>query len=615
MSKQETSNGSGLSRRDFLKTAAAGAVGVAAVGALGACTTTPAEAGTAAGSRGTVGPIAGTITAEDWLGKPPVIAEKDISETLDFDVVVLGGGHAGTNAACAAAQGGARVAVIERQRKDAYIAFGDDICSYNSKFVVGKGFGPYNTAEIIDEYMRRGNGRVSSEIIRLFVENSGEMMDNIVSVVPETSNMLDYEGGQCIIQHAYNKDKGSDYPITISGYKAWATTVQTIGTTNPVPVDGREGVSRLTEVEVYLRLEAEKLGAQWFWEHEATVLVMDGEAVTGAIAKKPDGTYLRLNAKKGVLLACGDFSGNPDMVYNLLDEVAEWGARIGESRADMAGNGRDGVGHKLGCWAGGGMEPHPRPTMDGGSVGAWGSTPMLFINKDGFRFENEAMAQLTGCATRLQPAGTLAAITDAKFMASIKACGIDHGAPNWGAPDYVLEMQDAMDAIKPGPDGGGIPNIEIINVKNKEAGRMGGVAYKGETLSELLDYIGYRGEEKATALASITRYNELCAKGQDADFNKDPQFMLAIDTPPFYASVSEARWKTRAGLVCLAGLLCDKNLNVLKADRSAPIKGLYAAGNCVGLRYGNGYATPSAGNSMGMAMTHGRVAGKIIAAL
>jgi succinate dehydrogenase/fumarate reductase flavoprotein subunit len=65
----------------------------------------------------------------------------------------------------------------------------------------------------------------------------------------------------------------------------------------------------------------------------------------------------------------------------------------------------------------------------------------------------------------------------------------------------------------------------------------------------------------------------------------------------------------------LAGLLTDKSLNVMKVDRSTSIKGLYAAGNCLGQRYGMGYSTPSAGNSMGMAMTHGREVGKIIASL
>ena len=63
-----------------------------------------------------------------------------------------------------------------------------------------------------------------------------------------------------------------------------------------------------------------------------------------------------------------------------------------------------------------------------------------------------------------------------------------------------------------------------------------------------------------------------------------------------------------------AGVPCDRTLSVLKADRTGTIKGLYAAGNVLGERYGNGYATPSAGNSIGMAMTHGRVAGKNAAA-
>jgi hypothetical protein len=33
-------------------------------------------------------------------------------------------------------------------------------------------------------------------------------------------------------------------------------------------------------------------------------------------------------------------------------------------------------------------------------------------------------------------------------------------------------------------------------------------------------------------------------------------------------------------------------------------------GNCLGQRYGNAYSTPTAGVSIGMAMTYGRVAGK-----
>lgn len=62
---------------------------------------------------------------------------------------------------------------------------------------------------------------MSPGVVKLFVENSGEMFDNMVSIMPDTTDMLDREGGRCIIQIAYGKDKGSDYPIEQSGYKAW----------------------------------------------------------------------------------------------------------------------------------------------------------------------------------------------------------------------------------------------------------------------------------------------------------------------------------------------------------------------------------------------------------
>ena len=45
----------------------------------------------------------GYMCDEDWLGEEPVIDEAEISETYEADVVVVGGGHAGTQAALAAA--------------------------------------------------------------------------------------------------------------------------------------------------------------------------------------------------------------------------------------------------------------------------------------------------------------------------------------------------------------------------------------------------------------------------------------------------------------------------------------------------------------------------------
>lgn len=622
--------GQAIDRRSFLMGSAVAAGGAALAGFAGhnqafADEAAPAEAEVEAPASGT---IAGTICSSDWLGEMPVISDDQVSETVDVDIVILGAGHAGCQAALSASQAGATVAVVEAQPEEEYWCYGDDICAYNSQWVTDQGFGGYDLGEITAEYCRRGLGRVNPAILKMFVENSGEMFDNMVSIIPETSDILDRENGRCIIQIAYGKDSGADYPIEQSGYKAWATTVQTIQTVNPTEVIPGRRITRLTEWETYARREAENNGAVFFFGTTAEALAMDGDAVVGAYAKKADDTYLKLNAAKGVLLATGDFSSNPTMVWNLLTDISEWAARISVQEGELAGGGRNGMGIKLGCWAGGAIEPHPRPSMNmsSGTPGPWGTSPFLVLNAKGKRFMNESMAQLGGAAALRQPLGIYATITDANYMTGVQGAGLDHGAPNWGFPQGIEAMQEAMAAIAPGPEGGPVPGIGIagvneINTHNPNAepygseGKRMSTVYAAETLEELLGYLGYEGDAIQTALDEIAHYNELCYAGADTDFNKQADLMIPIETPPFYGAAAENTGRTSTGLVTLAGLLTDENLNVMKADRSEPIKGLYAAGNCLGQRYGMAYATPSAGNSMGMAMTHGYMAGKIMAAL
>ena len=624
-----------MDRRDFMKGAAVAAVGTAALTGLAGCGSPQKSEGAASSSsadNGAVAPgvtVGGSICGEDWLGVMPEISADEVSEEVDVDIVVLGGGHAGTQAALSAAQAGAKVAVVEAQSEGEYVCYGDDICAYNSKWITEQGFGGYNLGDITAEYCRRGLGRVSPAIIKLFVDNSAEMFDNMVSIIPDTSDMLDREGGRCIIQTAYQKDKGSDYPIEQSGYKSWATTLQTIQTVNPTEVVAGRRLTRLTEWETYARREAEEHGATWYWETSAEALVMNGEDVAGAYGKKADGSYIKFNATKGVLLATGDFSSNPKMVWNLLTDVAEWASRAGVQEGELAGGGRDGMGHKLGCWAGGAIEPHPRPAMNtsSGVPGPWGTSAFLTLNAKGKRFMNEAMAQLSGAAALRQPLGIIGCVTDSNYMKTVQGAGLDHGAPNWGFMQGMERMQSEMEALTPGPEGGMVHGVAIagvneINTHNpnaepygSEKSGMGNTVFMANTIEELLGYMGYEGEALQTALEEIEHYNELCHAGMDSDFGKDASLMIPVEAAPFYGSVSNNEGSVRIGLVTLAGLITDENLNVMKADRSAPIKGLYAAGNTLGQRYGMGYATPSAGNSIGQAMTHGYVAGKIMAAL
>jgi len=118
-------------------------------------------------------------------------------------------------------------------------------------------------------------------------------------------------------------------------------------------------------------------------------------------------------------------------------------------------------------------------------------------------------------------------------------------------------------------------------------------------------------------VASIKRYNEFCYAGVDSDFGKDAKAMIPVDEPPFYGCKTETGGGMMAmmglgGIATLSGLMCDAKLRVLGREGN-PIKGLYAAGNTLGGKYGLQYGTPFSGNSIGMAMTHGWLAGRFAA--
>ena len=52
-------------------------------------------------------------------------------------------------------------------------------------------------------------------------------------------------------------------------------------------------------------------------------LEKDGNRVTGLIAKNANDEYVRYNASKGVILACGGYSGNETMMNALQPQSVE----------------------------------------------------------------------------------------------------------------------------------------------------------------------------------------------------------------------------------------------------------------------------------------------------
>ena len=99
-----------MDRRSFLKgSVLAGAVASTGM-LLGGCA--PKKESESAVEKN--GKSAGDGGAVDWLGAPQTIDEGDIAETLECDVLVIGGGLSGLCALNAAVEEGANAILIEK---------------------------------------------------------------------------------------------------------------------------------------------------------------------------------------------------------------------------------------------------------------------------------------------------------------------------------------------------------------------------------------------------------------------------------------------------------------------------------------------------------------------
>lgn len=642
----------------------------------------------------------GYAGAGDWLGQPEDVK---VDEEIDgFDVVVIGGGHAGTQAMLAAAEAGAKVALCEKSSYLMYI--GEDVAAWNSEFVKGAGFPEYNLGEVVNEFTTRSGGRVSQEVVASYVNNSGETMDNMFDAMktavedPERRALYErlvgelglagneYVAGACyeqdidesfytydptrngkiIIQAMFDVDKvkeltsgidwaglavNPDCETTEEGYQAgyqalydacqsfydngvqcldhtgypknpgtktWATTVQMMG-----HFHGREGhfgvaaSSIIGNVQMACVAKAYDLGAQVFLGYKGYRVVQDeAGAVTGVIVYDADADrYVKFNCK-AVISCAGGYVQNSDMCWALLNELQEKYERTGGLKEDFNGGFMactgDGSGVKMLCWAGGFVDPsgsRGHMHLGGGPSGTWGCNCHLWLDDKMQRFCNEGNITAASDAC-YRKTGKTYGVIGGDYLKHIASCGLEHTGPNFGRPEYIMDMMYDIET--------GAVNSQIKVTGMTTAERMGGGIYKADSLENLAAGLGI--EDVAGFVAAVEAYNELCYGCQDGTYTCDPQFgknaeaMIPIEGPLYYGFTgSNGRSGGSPSMVTMSGVMADKNLNVEDLDGN-PIPGLYCAGADLGGRYGTGYSTPAAGNSIGMALTNGRVAGKSAAA-
>ena len=128
-----------------------------------------------------------------------------------------------------------------------------------------------------------------------------------------------------------------------------------------------------------------------------------------------------------------------------------------------------------------------------------------------------------------------------------------------------------------------------------------GILKRADTIAELAVALGINAQEFEK---SIARWNTLCEKGRDQDFERPAGSMATIRTPPFYGAAVRPTLSNTQG-----GPVHDAEQRVIDVY-GKPIPRLYSAGE-LGSSFGHLYLS---GGNIAECIVSGRIAGRNAAA-
>ena len=240
--------------------------------------------------------------SSDWLGTAPEIAEADITETVDTEVLVVGCGTGGWITAMTAAEEGAKVLVVEKRETATGIR--EDIGAINSKLqqeaIQENPELAIDKMEAMQELVRYGAGYVDSDLIRVWINESGEMVDWLTDLLEKSGNYyMSLEGG---IGNTADPGRDKAYATGHSPHKTEAAAKDDAITLNST-----------------FQQHCDELGVEWKLSTSLVKLEQDENGkVTGIIAQDGnDGHYIRINTSKGVIICAGGYACNTEMMQAL----------------------------------------------------------------------------------------------------------------------------------------------------------------------------------------------------------------------------------------------------------------------------------------------------------
>ena len=504
------------------------------------------------------------IGKHTWEVKPEPIT--DIAQTFDYDIVIVGAGISGNAAAEAASVAGASVVVIEQA--DQITVHGVDDGSIGSKFQAENGISidPEEATKLLYRWSQQTANR---NLIYQWATKSGKVFDHLSEIAAE-------HGFTTV--RALSPTAKWDWQELDELWREYPDAVSFTDAENDMGMMTADFRMVNCHIIDTLHDEAVAHGAEYFFNTHAEQLVGDAASgISGVIATAEDGSHVQYNAKKGVILATGDISGNQEML-DCWAPIA--------NRADACfytpPKGNLGEGILMGMWAGAAPAKAPAAPMvhpiDMGGNAVLGpiSFSWLSVNRNGLRYSAEMPFEPMVTNARMNQPGNIAwMIFDSDY------------------PVYVQkQFPDTYESLLEG-----IP-------EKIEAGVAEGVMWKADTIEDLAAQLGIPADKLKK---TVDRYNELCDAGFDEDYGLPERFLAAVKNPPFFARTIPA-----LTLTVIYGLHVDDNSQVCTAD-DEPIAGLFAVGNCQGEFFANSYPVHCPGISHGRALTFGQLVGKALA--
>ena len=523
-----------------------------------------------------------------WLGEPIAIDGAHCDGYIETDVVICGAGLAGVAAARGAVEAGAACVLLEKTNR--VQGRSGQFCLIGGEVLKRWQIDNIDQAEqIVNELMMNTCYRSKQTILNYAIRHSGLDFDWYLEGLPkegvffaDASTDVPPQGTKThimLMQHPQQRR----YDMTSARYPVHHNTVQIRPNHVGVLKNNLELAQQTGRLTVLYETPAKKL-------------IRDEKTgrITGVIAQNFDGKTVRVTARKGVILATGDYSGD----RAILEQYCPW---VLENKVVPLGFDREkkpintGDGHRMGLWAGAKMEDGPHAVNAHNMGNAIGATPFLLLDLDGKRFVNEDCpgAYLEAQISMLRD-HTAWQFFDASWPYQIPAMPFGHGSASQVLDEEAVKRGECFDDLTP------MDGYASQSFIDKSVGR--GATLKADTLEELIELTGLPKEQ---ALASICRYNALADSGRDTDFGKDAGELFALKRGPFYASKIESALL----LCCHGGLESDAEGRVLDRQRRV-IPGLYAVGNVQGNRVGVDYPTTVPGLSHTLCLTYGRLAGQ-----